>query len=73
MFEGPFFHESVYRSQRPAAEVLDKLAERGILGGVDLSGDYPELGEGVLVCATEMRGEGEAKEFGCELAAIFVG
>jgi glycine dehydrogenase subunit 1 len=59
VFEGPFFHEAVYRTGRPVKEVLDGLAERGILGGVDLSGDYPELGEAVLVCATEMRGEGE--------------
>ena len=33
------------------------LAERGILGGYDLSRDYPELGDAILVCATEMRNQ----------------
>jgi glycine dehydrogenase subunit 1 len=70
VFEGPFFHEAVYRTARPAAEVLDKLAERGILGGCDISEDYPELGEAVLVCATEMRGEGEIDFFAHEMQAI---
>ena len=31
------------------------LAARGILGGLDLSGYYPELGAALLVCATETK------------------
>jgi glycine dehydrogenase subunit 1 len=71
MFDGPFFHESAYRTRLPAEEVLDRLAERGILGGIDLSAEYPELGEAVLVCATEMRGEDEIGDYEKALASIF--
>ena len=38
-----------------AAEVLEKLAEEGFLGGLDLTADYPELGEALLVTVTETR------------------
>jgi glycine dehydrogenase subunit 1 len=55
VFRGPFFHESVLRLGRPVGPVLEGLAERGILGGFDLSRDYPELGDALLVCATETR------------------
>jgi glycine dehydrogenase subunit 1 len=34
--------------------VNEKLHRRGILGGYELGRDYPELGKGLLVCATEM-------------------
>jgi glycine dehydrogenase subunit 1 len=50
-----FFHEAVLRLDRSVAPVLDALAEQGILGGYDLSADYPELGHALLVCATETR------------------
>jgi glycine dehydrogenase subunit 1 len=70
VFTGPYFHEAVYRAPRPAAEVLDELAERGILGGRDISGDYPELGEAVLVCATEMRSEGDIEGYSKALSGI---
>lgn len=70
VFEGPFFHEAVYRTARPAKEVLDGLAARGILGGVDLSGDYPELGEAVLVCATEMRSPKDMEDYLRNLTTI---
>jgi glycine dehydrogenase subunit 1 len=72
VFEGPFFHEAVYRTPKPAAEVLDKLAERGILGGCDLSGDYLEVGEVISVCATEMRSDDEIERYGRELASILL-
>lgn len=49
------FHEAVIRLPQPAAKVLAALAEHNIVGGYDLSADYPELGNAVLVCATEMR------------------
>ena len=52
-FEGPHFHEVGLRLVRPVAPVLDALAEKNILGGYDLSADYPDLGNVVLVCATE--------------------
>jgi glycine dehydrogenase subunit 1 len=55
LFEGPHFHECALRLDRPAGPVLEALAERGILGGIDLSGTRPELGDALLVCATETK------------------
>lgn len=54
-FSGPFFHESVLLCDRPVGPVLSSLAKRGILGGLDLSELYPELGHALLVCATETK------------------
>ena len=54
-FSGPFFHESVLQLEQPVGPLLERLAEQGILGGFDLSDDYPELGHALLVCATETR------------------
>ncbi len=57
LFDGPHFHELAVRLPRPAAEVIAAMAERGFLAGVDLGRDYPELGEALLVCATETKTE----------------
>jgi glycine dehydrogenase subunit 1 len=54
-FAGPHFHEAVLQLDRPVAPVLRALAGRGILGGLDLAGYYPELGHALLVCATETK------------------
>ncbi|HVN45838.1 MAG TPA: aminomethyl-transferring glycine dehydrogenase subunit GcvPA [Steroidobacteraceae bacterium] len=54
-FAGPCFHEAVLRLDRPAGPVLEALRTRGILGGLDLAGYYPELGDALLVCATETK------------------
>ena len=54
-FAGPRFHEAVLKLDRPAGPVLEALAAEGIIGGVDLSRDYPELGHALLACATETR------------------
>jgi glycine dehydrogenase subunit 1 len=54
-FEGPRFHEAVLTLDRPVAPVLEALAAEGIVGGLDLSRDYPELGHALLACATETR------------------
>lgn len=54
-FAGPRFHEAVLLLDRPVAPLLEALAADGIIGGYDLSRDYPELGHALLVCATETR------------------
>lgn len=54
-FDRPVFHETVLKLPRPAGEVLEGLLAHGVLGGFDLSGEYPELGDALLVCATETR------------------
>ncbi|MFT3907404.1 MAG: aminomethyl-transferring glycine dehydrogenase subunit GcvPA [Steroidobacteraceae bacterium] len=54
-FAAAHFHEAVLLLDRPVAPVLEALAARGIEGGFDLGRDYPELGNALLVCATETR------------------
>ena len=62
VFNSTHFHETVLQLDglqldRNAADVLAALMAKGILGGYDLSLDYPELGNAILVCTTEMRNE----------------
>jgi glycine dehydrogenase subunit 1 len=54
-FRGPFFHEAVVLLDRPVAPILDRLAGADVLGGLDLLPYYPELGNALLVCATETK------------------
>ena len=49
-----FFNEFVVRCPIPVAELNSRLLEEGILGGYDLSRDYPELSNHMLVAVTEM-------------------
>lgn len=52
---GPFFKEFVVRCPAPVEDVkAHLLLEWGIIPGYDLTVDYPELGECLLVCVTEM-------------------
>lgn len=54
-FNGDHFHEAVLELDRPVAGVLANLLKQDILGGYDLSETYPELGNALLVCATETK------------------
>jgi len=55
MFSGAAFHERVIKLPAPTSDLLKTLAAHNVLGGFDLADDYPELGDAVLVCATEKR------------------
>ncbi len=68
-FEGACFHEAVLTLPKPAEAVLEQLAAQRIVGGVALQGDYPELENGLLVCATELRTEAEMEQFATALEA----
>lgn len=58
-YAAPFFNEFVADVGRPAAEVLEALHERQILGGLDLGRFYPELSSCVLMTATELTTTGD--------------
>jgi glycine dehydrogenase subunit 1 len=49
-----FFNEFVIRCPIPAAEINDILLDHDILGGYDLSLDYPQLSKHILFAVTEM-------------------
>ncbi len=55
VFDRPVFHEALLRLKLPAADVLRGLEAQGILGGYNVTQHYPQLGETILVCATEVR------------------
>ncbi len=54
-FSSPAFHETALTLPKSTADVLTKLKQQGILGGFDLKNHYPELGNALLVCATETK------------------
>ena len=68
LFRGPVFHEEVIALDRPVAPVLEKLAARGIIGGLDLGEHYPELGPALLVCATETKTSADIERYAGALA-----
>ncbi|MDZ4201094.1 MAG: aminomethyl-transferring glycine dehydrogenase subunit GcvPA [Gallionella sp.] len=54
-FHGAHFHEVVLQLPKPVPAVLEKMQTCGVLGGYDLSSHYPQLGNTLLVCATETK------------------
>jgi glycine dehydrogenase subunit 1 len=56
-------YEFALRTPEPAPVILERLAEAGFLGGLDLSVDYPELGEALLVTVTETRTRADIDAF----------
>lgn len=69
VFSAPVFHEAVIRLPRAADSVLANMRSRGILGGYDISRDFPALGAALLVCATETKTETDLDAYALALAA----
>jgi len=69
-FSSPYFHEAVLQLDRPVAPLLRSLASRGILGGLDLSGYFPELGHALLVCATETKTSADIDRYRAQLSEL---
>jgi glycine dehydrogenase subunit 1 len=72
-FDEPHFHEAVLRLDRPVAPILRELAKRDILGGFDLAGTYPELGNALLVCATETKTDDDLAAYRDALSDVMAG
>ena len=69
-FSGTTFHECALKLKTRAAPVLRALAAQGILGGVALRPHYPELGESLLVCATETKTDADLARYADNMACI---
>ncbi|NWG39586.1 MAG: aminomethyl-transferring glycine dehydrogenase subunit GcvPA [Hydrogenophilaceae bacterium] len=70
VFTGAYFHEAVIRTSVPNARLLHSLVGQGIVGGYDLSKDYPELGNAILVCATETKTEADLDRYATQMQRI---
>ena len=67
-FESPYFHELTVTLSKPAKQVLVRLAQENIVGGYALASDYPELGNALLVCATETKTDADLDRYCAALA-----
>ncbi len=61
VFSAPIFHEAVLKFSQPLDELISELELAGILGGYQLEQHYPQLGNTLLVCATEMRTDADIR------------
>ncbi len=70
---GVFFKEFAVNfdgTGRSVKEINEALLERGILGGHDLSADFPELGQSALYAFTEVVTQDDIDTLAAALAAI---
>ncbi|WP_028079381.1 aminomethyl-transferring glycine dehydrogenase subunit GcvPA [Solimonas soli] len=70
LFGAAHFHEAVIRLPQPVAPVLEKLAALDIFGGYDLAAAYPELGNALLICATETKTAAQLAQYRDALAGV---
>src|SRR5690606_4944563 len=54
-WERPFFHEFVVRTSADPEELVQRLLDYQIIGGLPLGRFYPELSDAILFCVTEAR------------------
>ena len=69
-FESPSFNEFLVRSEMPVDQLLEALVERGVLGGVAVASDYPELEGGLLIAVTESNPVADLERMVAEVSAI---
>lgn len=67
-FNAPYFNEFVIRTPLEAEEIARRLRQRGILAGLPLSRFYPDLTHALLVCATELTTDADARALVVALA-----
>ncbi len=70
VFNRPFFHEQVLCFEAPVDRVLEAMEARHILAGYSLKRHYPELGESLLICATETRTPADLETYVREITEI---
>ncbi len=64
-FKTPFFKEFVLnfdKSGKKVSKINKMLLKNGIIGGKDLSRDFPKLGQSALYCVTEIKTEDDIQK-----------
>jgi glycine dehydrogenase subunit 1 len=69
-FSGAVFHEQVISLPIETNSTLRSLAAHNVLGGFNMKDDYPELGDAVLICATELRNEADIDNYRGKLERV---
>mgnify|MGYP006279125993 CR=1 FL=1 len=69
-FNAPFFNEFPVIVDKPVAQINEELEKEGMVGGYDLSEDYPELGNSMLVAVTETVGLEDIERFVTKVGEI---
>ncbi|MGD9385303.1 MAG: aminomethyl-transferring glycine dehydrogenase subunit GcvPA [Thioalkalispiraceae bacterium] len=62
VFNSPVFHEAVFKFDFPVNEMMDALSAQGIVAGVPLGEQFPELDNCLLICATETKTEADIEQ-----------
>ena len=63
LFGTAHFHEVVLHLPESSTKVLSSMADQGISGGYDLQPHYPQMGNAILVCATETKTAGDLQRY----------
>ena len=71
VFEGPSFNEFVVKLKGSVTAANKKLLREGMIGGYDLSREYPALSNHMLVAVTELRTKEEIDRFAIELGDFY--
>src|SRR3989338_7850366 len=71
-FKKPFFNEFVLKAKGDLSvtKINEHLLKNGIIGGLDLSGFYPELKNDMLLCVTETKSKDSIDRLITELSKI---
>jgi glycine dehydrogenase subunit 1 len=72
LFPRAMFHEVALALPKPASEIVERLAQENIVAGVALGEDFPELGDALLVCATETKTAADIDRFASAMARELV-
>lgn len=72
VFKNPFFHEFALKAQGNLSinKINEYLLKKGIIGGLELSGSYPELDNSMLLCVTETKTKESIDRLVLELSQI---
>ncbi|MGB5605302.1 MAG: aminomethyl-transferring glycine dehydrogenase subunit GcvPA [Gammaproteobacteria bacterium] len=70
LFKRPYFHEAALRFSLPLENIMRPLHAHNLLPGYALGKDYPELGDTLLVCATETRTDADIEFYAEHLNRI---